>query len=80
MTQQDLRSLTIKTETVLKDQVEENIYSVIPQAEKLAGAKAKDTANKWTTVCHWSTHRKINTKRGLWTDSKGRDHKWNHEL
>ncbi|KAE9365442.1 hypothetical protein N431DRAFT_549648 [Stipitochalara longipes BDJ] len=63
----DLRSLTIKTETAMKHLVQENIYSIIPQVEKLAGAKAKDTAGKWTT-------------RGLWTDSKGRDHKWNHEL
>jgi hypothetical protein len=64
----------------MKQLVEENIYSVVPLAQKKAGAKAKDTAEKWSLACHWSTHRKINSKRGLWTDSKGRDHKWNDEL
>jgi hypothetical protein len=64
----------------MKHLVQSNIYSIVPQAEKSAGAKAKDTADKWALVCHWSTHRKINNKKGTWTDCKGRSHKWNHEL
>ena len=64
----------------MKHLVQSNIYSVVPQAEKLAAAKAKDTAEKWGLTTHWSTHRKINSKKGLWTDYKGRTHKWNDDL
>jgi hypothetical protein len=64
----------------MKDHVKSNIYSVVPQAEKSAGAKAKETAEKWASTCHWSTHKKVNSKRGLWTDSRSRNHKWNDDL
>jgi hypothetical protein len=64
----------------MKNLVETNIYSIIPRAKKSASVKARLTAEKWTAVYHYSTHRKINSKRGLWTGSESKNHKWNNAL
>lgn len=64
----------------MKQLVETNIYSKVPEARKLAGAKAKRTGEKWAIGTHWYTYRVVNRERGVWTDSKGKDHKWNDEL
>jgi hypothetical protein len=51
----------------------------MPDAEKQGAAKSRRTAEKWGRL-FWSTHRSINRNLGKWTDSKGRNHKWNDEL
>jgi hypothetical protein len=60
--------------------VEKNIYNKVPEVQNLAGAKARRTAEKWAFGTHWSTHRVVNRERGVWKDSRGKDHKWNDEL
>jgi hypothetical protein len=77
---QKLKDLSINTSKAMRQLVTNNIYSIIPEAERLAAKQAKKTAEKWAVGCHWSTHRSINQNRGLWTDSKGKKYKWNDDL
>jgi hypothetical protein len=64
----------------MRQLVTTNIYSMAPEAERMAAKQAKGTAEKWAAGCHWSTHRCVNRVRGLWEDSKGKVHKWNDDL
>jgi hypothetical protein len=75
-----LNDLALDTSQTMRWLVKNNIYSTIPVAERLAAKQAKETAEKWAIGCHWSTHKCVNQGRGLWIDSKRREHKWNDDL
>jgi len=63
----------------MKDHVQTNIYSKVPDAEKTAAAKEPEIAKKWGKL-HWSTHKAINRDRGTWTNTKGVEHHWNDDM
>ncbi|RFU34362.1 hypothetical protein B7463_g1957, partial [Scytalidium lignicola] len=76
----DFSQLSLKFFNCIEEQIQSELYPKLKQAQVSAGAIARRTAARWTQYMTWSTHRAVNHRHGTWTDSKRREHKWNHDL
>lgn len=77
---QKLTKLCLEVTTSIEHLVDTNIYSKMPQIEKLAAAESPATIVQFGKLA-WNTHRAINQRRGHWVDERKRkDHRWNDRL
>ncbi|KAH8820314.1 hypothetical protein F5884DRAFT_866052 [Xylogone sp. PMI_703] len=72
--------LALNTSGNIKRQIQEQLYPKMKEAQILAGAASRKTAARWAQGVSWSTHRAINKRKGTWTDSNRRAHRWNDDL
>ena len=74
--------LVCNKESVMLKRVQKGVYDHLPRiAKKSFEIAAKDVVTRDWCLVHWSTHRAINKRLGLWTgSSKKAKFDWNEDL